>query len=154
MNLAQQAIEYVTSIAAHDLEEDQLDHLYLYLKYMNTDDCDGLDVQLRLVIPMVVSSMREKSALEEVTTAVEQVDFLKEYEKSERECSDEGGQWVASKHWEGKDFYGYIMRCLDSEPPERDPQWEVRLLPYDINVIYSGKVHKLIGFARIEIALR
>lgn len=154
MILAQQAIEYVSSIAAIDLEEDQLDQLYLYQKYINTDDCDGLNAQLRLGIPMVIRAMREKSGLEEVAAVVGQVDYIKEYKKSEQECSDEGGEWVATKQWKGKDFYGYTMHCLESKPPAIDPLWEDRLLPYKINVIYSGKVHKLIGFARTEIALR
>lgn len=154
MNLAQQAIEYVTSIAAIELEEDQLNQLYLYLNYINTDDCDGLNAQLRLVIPMLVRALREESGVRELAMVETQVDFDKEYEKSRQECSDEGGEWIVSRKWDGKSFYGHIMWCLESESLAKDPSREVRLLPYYINVIYSAKVHKLIGFARSETASR
>ena len=154
VDLSQKAIEYVTSIAAFDLEADRVSTLDLYLKYINTDDCENLNAQLRLVTPMLVRALREESGERELAMVEDQVDFDREYEKSRQECSDEGGEWVVSRKWDSKDFYGYIMRCLESEPLAQDPSWKVRLLPYYINVIYSAKVHKLIGFARSETASR
>lgn len=148
MELAQQAIEYVTSITAIDLEEDQLDQLNLFVKYINTDDCDGLNAQLRLGIPTIVRVLREESEQVRLDTVINQVDYIEEFEKAEQKCSDEGGVWVVWREWDAKNFYGQTLRCLESEPPANDPRWRDRLLPYDVSAIYSAKVHKLIGFGR------
>ena len=143
--LSQQAVEYVAKVNTVGFDESMLASFGIYLRSIDMDDCDVLNAHLRLGIPEVVRSMKEEAErMEWERLAKEEVEKLKQ------DCSSAGGEWVQT-HWDGSEQYGYVTRCLKSDPPQGDADWEDWLLPYEISTTYSRETNSMIEFERVPL---